>query len=137
MGVGFGVAQHLEEDLLVQPAHVQEVHPGDDRPAPEGIGGLADDLVTAGQEAQERRAVVLGEVVEDGVGLAHVSFPPAGPGASPPVSPSGSPSVRPPASMARPSSRSRAVGTSPVPMPRRTMVKATSGWMPTMTVRAP
>jgi site-specific recombinase XerD len=36
-----------------------------------------------------------------------------------------------------PSSRSRAVWTLSRPMPRRTMAKATVGWMPTITVSAP
>ena len=80
------------------------------RPAPELVGRLQPGLVPLREVAQEQRGVVEAEALQR---VRHVP------------------------SHSRPSSRSSAVCVSGIRTPRRTSVIATSGAMPTTTVRAP
>src|SRR3954468_15400878 len=114
------VQQYLDEHVVVHPDHLQQVEPRLERGPAELVARMQRRLLSTGEVAQERHPVVTQQVLA----RPHLRRTVAGAASAK-------------SNAAMPSSRSSAVTTEPVFMPSCTIAKATSGWMPTITVAAP
>src|SRR4051812_31756045 len=117
--VGRGLPEHLRQHVVVHPDELEQAHaPRQGSPA-DLVARVPGSLLVPGQVPEEGRTVTAGHAV----GRPHGR--------------PGERSARRPPRSTSPSSRSSAVATWPVCRPSWTIAKATSGWMPTITVTAP
>src|SRR5215216_5056362 len=122
MGGSVGL-EDLQQDGVMDSGQIKDAQALTDRPAAKLIGCPASRLAAVGEVLKEGGGIVTPEPLLHVPGHRRICR----------SGPRWSSRCR----YARPSSRSRAVWTLSRPMPRRTMAKATVGWMPTMTVSAP